>query len=180
VQLVRERSASQYTELNGIGNVDFAVQAGAFAEFWPVPWLRLRTELRQGFGGETGVTGDAFLDAVVPIGQFRLSGGPRVTAQSAAAVSPYFSINAAQSAASTIAGLPMLPVYNAGGGLYSYGAGGQLEYFWNPQWAAHAFVEYERLTGPAADSPLVTQRGSPNQLTFGLGATYSFSMRPLW
>ena len=180
VQLVRDRTASQYTELNGLGNVDFAVQAGAFAEFWPVPWLRLRTELRQGFGGETGVTGDAFLDAVVPIGQFRLSGGPRVTAQSAAAVSPYFSINAAQSAASMIAGLPILPVYNAGGGLYSYGAGGQLEYFWNPQWAAHAFVEYERLTGSAADSPLVTQRGSPNQLTFGLGATYSFSMRPLW
>ena len=180
VRLVWERTASQYTELNGLGNVDFAVQAGAFAEFWPIPWLRLRAELRQGFGGETGVTGDAFLDAVVPVGQFRLSGGPRVTAQSAAAVSPYFSINAAQSAASTIAGLPMLPVYNAGGGLYSYGAGSQLEYFWNPQWAAHAFIEYERLTGSAADSPLVTQRGSPNQLTFGLGATYSFNMRPLW
>jgi MipA family protein len=115
--MVWDRTASQYTELNGLGNVDFAVQAGAFAEFWPVPWLRLRSELRQGFGGETGVTGDAFLDAVVPIGQFRFSGGPRVTAQSAAAVSPYFSINAAQSAASTASGLPTLPVYNAGGGL---------------------------------------------------------------
>ncbi len=179
-KLVWERNASQYTELNGLGNVDFALQAGAFAEYWPVPWLRLRTELRQGFGGETGVTGDAFLDAVVPVGQFRFSGGPRVTAQSAAATSPYFSINAAQSAASTISGLPMLPVYNAGGGLYSYGAGSQAEYFWNPQWAAHAFVEYERLTGSAADSPLVTQRGSPNQFTFGLGATYSFTMHPLW
>jgi MipA family protein len=180
LQLVWYRTASRYTELNGLGNVDFAVQAGAFAEFWPMPWLRLRTELRQGFGGETGVTGDAFLDAVVPIGQFRFSGGPRVTAQSAAAVSPYFSINAAQSAASTVSGLPMLPVYNAGGGLYSYGVGSQAEYFWNPQWAAHVFVEYERLTGWAADSPLVTQRGSPNQLTFGLGATYSFTMHPLW
>jgi hypothetical protein len=27
---------------------------------------------------------------------------------------------------------------------------------------------------------LVIQRGSPNQFTFGLGATYSFTMHPLW
>ena len=78
------------------------------------------------------------------------------------------------------AGLPALPVYHAGGGLYSYGAGAQTEYFFNPQWATHAFVEYERLTGSAADSPLVIQRGSPNQFTFGLGATYSFTTHPLW
>ena len=73
-----------------------------------------------------------------------------------------------------------MTLYSAGGGLYSYGAGGQVEYFFNPQWSAHAFTEYERLTGSAADSPLVTQRGSPNQFTFGLGATYSFAMAPLW
>ena len=180
VKLVWRREASSYSQLAGLGDVDFAVQAGGFAEFWALPWLRLRGEVRQGFGGETGVTGDLFLDAVVAIGQFRLSGGPRVTAQSAAAVSPYFSSTAAQSAASTVSGLPMLPVYDAAGGLYSYGAGGQVEYFFDRQWATHAIVEYERLTGSVADSPLVTQRGSPNQFTFGLGATYSFDMRPLW
>jgi hypothetical protein len=27
---------------------------------------------------------------------------------------------------------------------------------------------------------LVTQRGSVNQWTYGLGATYSFAMHPLW
>jgi outer membrane protein len=180
VQLVWRRKASDYTQLNGLGNVNYAIQAGGFAEFWPVAWLRLRGEVRQGIGGETGVTGDLFLDGVVPIGQFRWSGGPRVTLQTAAAVAPYFSITAAQSAASTIAGLPKLPVYSADGGLYSYGAGTQLEYFFDRRWAAHVFTEYQRLTGSSADSPLVTQRGSPNQFTFGLGATYSFDMHPLW
>ncbi len=180
VKIVWQREASSYAALNGLGNVDFAVQAGGFAEFWPVPWLRLHGEVRQGIGGETGVTGDMFLDGVVPVGQWRLSGGPRMTLQSAAAISPYFGITQAQSIGSTVAGLPALPVYNATGGLYSYGAGTQLEYFFNPQWSAHAFAEYERLTGSAADFPLVTQRGSPNQLTFGLGATYSFAMRPWW
>jgi outer membrane protein len=179
-KLVWERLASSYQALNGLGNVDFALQAGGFAEYWPAQWLRLRGEARQGIGGETGLTGDLFVDAVVPLGQFRLSGGPRMTMQTAAAVSPYFSINATQSANSGVSGLAQLPVYNASGGIYSYGAGGQLEYFFNKQWATHGLVEFERLTGSVADSPLVTQRGSPNQLTLGLGATYSFAMHPLW
>lgn len=179
-KLAWQRTASSYRELNGLGNVGYALQAGGLADFWPVPWLRLRSEVRQGFGGETGVTGDFYLDAVVPIEQWRLSGGPRLTLQTAAATSPYFSITPAQSANSTVSGLPALPVYNAGGGAYSYGAGTEAEYFFNTQWAAHTFIEYERLIGTAANSPLVTQRGSPNQFTFGVGATYSFAMHPLW
>jgi outer membrane protein len=180
VKLIWQRKASDDVALNGLGDINFALQVGAFAEYWPVQWLRLHGELRQGFGGERGVTGDLFVDAVVPAGQFRFSAGPRLTVQTTAAISPYFSITPAQSAGSTVAGLPALPVYHAGGGVYSYGAGGQVEYFFNPQWAVHGFVEYERLVGSAADSPLVTQRGSPNQLTFGLGATYAFATHPWW
>jgi MipA family protein len=180
VRIIWERKASQYSQLNGLGDVNYAIQAGGFAEFWPVQWLRLRGELRQGFGGETGVTGDLLLDAVVPFDQFRWSAGPRATFQSTAALSPYFSITPAQSAGSTISGLPVLPVYSVSGGFYSYGAGSELQYFWNPQFETHAFAEYERLTGSAAGSPLVTQRGSPNQLTVGLGGSYSFTMHPLW
>ena len=131
VQIVWPRRASSDTALNGLGDVDFAVQAGAFAEYWPTQWLRLRSEVRQGIGGETGVTGDLFLDAIVPAGQFRFSTGPRLTAQSTAAVSPYFSITPAQSTGSTVAGLPALPVYHADGGVYSYGAGSLVEYFFN-------------------------------------------------
>ncbi len=179
-RLVWPRYQSWYTQLNGLGDVNLAVQLGAFAAYWPVPWLRLRAEIRQGIGGETGQTGDVFLDAVVPFGQWRISGGPRMTLQSSAAVSPYFSITPTQSANSTVSGLPALPTYNATGGFYSYGAGGQLEYFFNPQWSTHALVEYERITGSAADSPLVTQRGSPNQFSFGLGLTYTFAMHPLF
>ena len=179
-KLVWQRKASYDRALNGLGNIDYALQAGDFAEYWPAQWLRLRGEARQGFGGEKGVTGDLFLDAIVPAGQFRFSGGPRLTLQSAAAIGPYFGITPAQSFGSTVAGLPALPVYHAGGGLYSYGAGAQAEYFFSPQWAVHTFVEYERLTGSAAGSPLVVQRGSPNQFTFGLGARYSFTMHPLW
>jgi len=177
---VWERKASSYTALNGLGNIDFALQAGAFAEYWPVPWLRLRGEARQGIGGETGITGDLFADAIFPVGQWSLSAGPRMTLQSAAATGPYFSITQAQSAGSVAAGLAGLPVYRAGGGIYSYGGGTQVQYTFDPRWTAHAVFEYERLTGSAADSPLVTQRGSADQLTYGLGVTYSFNMHPWW
>ena len=77
-------------------------------------------------------------------------------------------------------GLAPLPAYSASGGLNSYGAGTQVLYRFNQQWEGRTFVEYERLTGSAADSPLVTQRGSANQLTYGLGASYSFDMHPWW
>jgi outer membrane protein len=44
----------------------------------------------------------------------------------------------------------------------------------------HAYVEYDRLTGSIANSPLVEQRGTPDQFTFGFGTTYSFDFRQFW
>jgi MipA family protein len=174
------RYGSQYAQLRGLGDVDWAVELGAYAQYWPTSWLRIRGELRQGVGAETGQTGDLFVDAIVPAGQFRFSGGPRLTVQSAAALSPYFSITPAQAAASGASGFAPLTPYNVSGGFYSYGGGSQVEYFFNRQWQVHAIFEYERITGSAADSPLVTMRGSPNQYTVGAGATYTFNMRPLF
>jgi outer membrane protein len=163
------------SDLSGLGSVDFALEAGAFAEYWFTPWLRGRGEVRQGFGGHHGVVGDLMADAVVPVmPRLTFSGGPRMTVMTASAVSPYFSVDAAQSAASG------LPVYDAGGGVYSYGAGVQARYEWSPQWATHIFLEYERLTGDAGDSPITTLRGSRDQVQVGIGATYSFDLRPLW
>jgi outer membrane protein len=168
------RYSSSYAQLSGLSNVNWGVQIGAYAQYWPVSWLRIRGEVRQGIGGETGQTGDVYVDAVVPIDKWRFSAGPRLSLQSTKAVSPYFSISAAEAVASG------LPAYNASGGFYSYGAGTQVEYFWNPQWQTHAIFEYQRLASGVADSPLVTMRGSPNQFTFGVGATYTFGMHPLW
>jgi outer membrane protein len=173
VKLPREEGDN--SDLRGLGNVDWTLEAGAFAEYWPTDYFRLRAELRQGIGGHHGLVSDVMADVVVPVApRLTLSGGPRLTLATAAATSPYFSITPTQSAASG------LPVYDAGGGLRSWGVGAQARYEWSPQWATHIFIEYERLTGDAADSPLVTQRGSPNQIQVGIGATYSFDMHALW
>src|SRR5262245_7777440 len=127
-QLKMERRERDDTVLTGLGDVPWALELGAFAEYWWMPWLRTRAEIRQGVTGHHGVVADLFADAVVPVSpQLTLSGGPRVTLATGAATRPYFSINAVQSAASG------LPIFDAEGGLRSVGAGTQARYFWTPQ-----------------------------------------------
>ena len=166
------RKAAKYAELNGLDDVKTAYELGGFMQYFPTDWFRLRTEVRQGFGGHTGVVADFSADVLVPIwSRLTWSGGPRFTLASTQATSPYFSVDSVQSAASG------LPVFDAKGGAHSAGAGTQVRYQVTPKWEAHAYVEYDRLLGDAAASPLVEQRGSPNQISFGVGASYSFDFR---
>ena len=169
---VAARNAADFAELRGLGDVNAAFEVGGFLEYFPVDWLRGRVEVLQGFGGHHGVVANFSSDLIVPVApQWTLSGGPRFTLQSTAATAPYFGINLAQAMASG------LPQFNARGGAHSAGAGAQLRYQYNPQWEVHTYVEYQRLLGDAAASPLVQQRGSPNQMTVGVGASYSFNVR---
>lgn len=169
---VAARNAADFAELRGLGDVNAAIELGGFVDYFPVDWLRGRVEVLKGFGGHHGVVANFSADLIVPVApQWTLSGGPRFTLQSTAATAPYFGINPAQAMASG------LPQFNARGGAHSAGAGAQLRYQYNPQWEVHTYVEYQRLLGDAAASPLVQQRGSPNQLTVGLGASYSFDVR---
>jgi outer membrane protein len=170
-KIVLPRDQSDYAALRGLGNVDLAVEIGAFAEFWAFPWLRTRAEVRQGFGGHEGIVSDISADAVVPATErLTLSAGPRVTLATADAVRPYFGVNAVQSVNSG------LPVYNPGGGVSSYGFGAQAHQQWTPQWATKVFVEYDRLVGDVAKSPVLFRDGSRDQVRVGIGASYSFDI----
>jgi MipA family protein len=159
----------------GIFGSDYAAELGGFVDYWVLPWLRGRVEVRQGIAGHHGVVADLMADAVFAVNPaLTLSAGPRVTFASSAALSPFFSVDAFQSAVTG------LPTFNARGGLNSVGAGAKARYRWTNEWATHVFVEYERLTGDAADSPYVVQRGSENQVTVGAGLTYSFDIPQFW
>lgn len=169
-QIVWRRKESDSSALFGLGNVDTAVELGAFINYWPTRFIRAHVELRNGIGGHHGFVTDLALDGVFPVtAQWTLSGGPRMRIATSAALDPYFSVTPLQSLTSG------LPVFNAGGGVQSVGAGVQARYEWNAQWATHAFVEYDRLLGDTANSPLVSLRGSADQWTFGTGVTYSFA-----
>ncbi|MCP3446080.1 MipA/OmpV family protein [Bradyrhizobium sp. CCGUVB14] len=171
-KFVPSRKATSYSELTGLGDVKAAFEIGGFLEYFPVDWLRVRNETRAGFGGHEGVVSDFSADFIVPVTRaVTVSAGPRFTWESTKAVSPYFSIDAVQAAATG------LQAYDAKGGAHSVGAGAQVKYRIDPQWEVHSYVEYERLLGDAAKSPIVTARGSVNQTTVGIGASYSFDFK---
>ncbi|CAL8981324.1 MipA/OmpV family protein [Rhodoplanes serenus] len=174
-KLRARRQESDSSALYGLGDVNWAFEVGGFVEYWWAPWLRSRAEVRQGFGGHTGVVADLSADLVVPVTPaLTLSGGPRLSFASEKALDPYFSIDPWQSFVSG------LPTYQAKGGFQSVGAGAQARYFWTPELATHVYVEYQRLLDGAADSPLVQLRGSPDQVTFGFGVTRAFTFQQFW
>ena len=174
-KLKAERNASDFAELRGLGDVMWTLELGIFAELWAFNWLRTRAEVRQGIiGGHDGLVAELSADVVIrPFDRITLSAGPRFSLADTGATAPYFGINSAQAAASG------LPVFDARGGAHSVGMGAQVVYQLTPQWQLNAFVEYDRLLGSAAASPIVAQRGSRDQLIVGFGASYSFDIK-LW
>jgi outer membrane protein len=107
----------------------------------------------------------------VPINErMTFAAGPRYRVTDAKYAETYFSVNNIEALASG------LPVYDAKGGSSSVGAGAQLRYKLDPQWEVRGYVEYDKLLGSIADSPLVKFRGSTNQVTYGVGVAYSFDV----
>ncbi len=171
-RFVPARNQGGNAALYGLGDVNAAFELGGFIEYFPVDWFRLRNETRGGFGGHGGVVSDFSADFIVPVTRsLTFSAGPRFTWESTAATAPYFSINQAQAMATG------LTLFDAKGGAHSAGVGAQIKYRINPQWEVHSYVEYQRLLGDVAKSPLVMVRGSANQTTVGIGASYSFDFK---
>ncbi|ABD86364.1 MipA/OmpV family protein [Rhodopseudomonas palustris] len=165
------RKAGDHDELRGLNDVKFTVEIGGFAEYYAFDWLRVRSEVRRGFGGHEGIVADFSADVIVPLNErISLSAGPRYTLTDAKYANTYFGISNSEALASG------LPAYDAKGGSNAVGAGAQVRYKLNAQWELRGYVEYDKLLGSVADSPLVTFRGSTDQITYGLGVAYSFDV----
>lgn len=169
-KFVPSRDSSDGHELKGLKKVKWGAEAGGFAEAYPTDWLRARVEVRQGIRAHSGIVADAAVDAFTDITpELRLSGGPRMTMASNDYFNTYYGVNERESAASG------LSRYNPGGGIKSVGVGGALTWKASENWTTSTFLEYTRLTGPAADSSLVRERGDRNQLLIGVSASYKFN-----
>ncbi len=171
-----KRDASSSNALTGLKDIDYAFEVGGYAQWYPADWLRLRGELRYGFGGFDGLVGDIALDAIYfsePLGGITLSAGPRMTLASSGYIDTYYGITAPESALATALGNPLAP-YKAGGGIYSVGFGGQITKRFTQNITGSIFAEYEYLLDDAADSPLVVQNGDRNQFQAGVSLSYTF------
>jgi outer membrane protein len=155
--------------LPGLAEVEFGVEVGAFAEIWPVKPLRLRAELRQGIGAHSALTGDLAADLVWRRGNEGaiFTAGPRLRWGSAKYNRAYFGV--------TEPGTATLAPFDPGPGVYAIGVIAGLRLPLGRTWGVYSFVGYDRLTGRAADSPVVAA-GNPNQFSCGMALTYRFGL----
>jgi outer membrane scaffolding protein for murein synthesis (MipA/OmpV family) len=105
----------------------------------------------------------------VPIGnRWRVGADVSATLISDDYAETYFSVTPLNAARSG------LEVYNAEGGLKDVGLNLTGAFAINERWSLTGFAGYRRLLGDAADSPIVTREGSPDQFSSGLGLGFSF------
>jgi outer membrane scaffolding protein for murein synthesis (MipA/OmpV family) len=153
-----------------IGSVDLSVEAGVFAEYWPMEWIRTRAELRDSVWGGNGWIADLTSDLVWRTGTgWTITGGPRLSLADTSFMRTYYGVSPEQSLATG------LPTYLPRAGWRSVGLGQSVKYDWNPSWSTMAFVEYRHLSGPAGDSPVIDVGGTREQFTVGLGFSYNFT-----
>ena len=153
----------------GHSSIDLSVEAGVFAEYWPVQWLRTRVELREAVLGATGLVANLASDLVWrPTSSWTLSAGPRLSIADGRFMQDYYGINASQSFTSG------LPTYSPGAGVRSLGGAALARYKITPAWTTQAFVDYQHLSGPAGDSPVIATRGTREQYIVGMGLSYTF------
>ncbi len=167
------RYSSSDRRLFGLRDVPWTVEAGAFAEFWPIlDRLRTRIELRQGFHGHHGLVADLSADWVERFGKFTFAVGPRLSLGSASFMRRNFGISPQEAALNG-----WLTAYRPSGGAKSAGLAASVEYAWNPTWSTMLFARYDRMLGEALRSPIVRTIGSRDQFTVGVGVTYSFEWK---
>jgi len=168
-KLVFGRDGGDSEDLIGLNPVRFGVELGGFAEVYPTDWMRVRGEVRRGIRAHDGIVADLALDAFTDIApDVQVSAGPRLSWANDHYFDAYYGVSPEESIASGIT------PYNPGSGLKSIGIGGAIKWDVTDTIQTSVFAEYSRLSGPAADSTLVRERGSKNQFLFGLSATYRF------
>lgn len=158
--------------LPGIRKIGFGVEVGGFAETYLTPNIRARAELRRALGASNALTGDAAVDFVYRGKNDAVVAtvGPRVRWGSKKYNGSYFGVSAPESLVSG------LPEYQPKSGLYAYGASAGTHVRLSRQWGLYGFAGYDRITGPAAKSPIVAQYGSKDNWTAGIAITYRFTI----
>jgi MipA family protein len=157
--------------LRGLRKINFALEPGIFAEFFPTSFARMRAEFRQGVTGHYGQILDFSADAYTKFAEkWQIAAGPRISFASATALKPYFGINGLEAFNSG------LQEYRTSTGLRALGFGSVLRYTWTKHLDTEIFGEYERLISSASKTPLIRQRGSANQFVAGIGLSYKFDI----
>ena len=159
-------------KLVGFQKIDFAVEPGGFVDLWPADWLRARVEVRRGVTGHAGVVGDAGIDLIYTGKKWDFSVGPRIGYGDRRYLDTYFGVTPSEAGRSPYFNLP----YEPPGGVRYGGVETAVSYHFTNRLRTTLDVGYHRLVKLAADSPVVSIDGSQDQISAGVGLTYSFGV----
>jgi outer membrane protein len=156
-------------DLRGFAKIDGAVEAGAFVNYWPKDWLRVRGEVRHGAGGHHAWVADLGTDALWRKAPLVVSVGPRLSWGNGDFTRTYFGVDPVEAAFSPFGVAPYAPEEAT----LTAGVLASAEYRLDRHWSVTAVGNYRRLLGEAADSPIVVDLGSPDQFSATLGVRYT-------
>ncbi|MDQ0559224.1 outer membrane scaffolding protein for murein synthesis (MipA/OmpV family) [Rhizobium mesoamericanum] len=167
------RSTFDDPELQGLHSVQWNLDAGVFAQYWPIEnRLRVRGETRQALWGGDGLLADLFLDWFQPVGdRWLLSAGPRLSVANGTYMRNNFAVSAEEAANSGRVG-----AFDANGGLKSIGFTVAATYTLSPVWSVQIYDKYSRLVGNADSSPITSRLGSADQNVIGITLNRSFQI----
>ena len=169
IALESGRDDGDNNALRGLGDIDTGLSGGAFLTYEVIDRVTLETEFRKEFaGGHGGALWDFGVGLRLPFEKPLIKGYAGATYASDDYMSEFFGVNAVQSANSG------LPVFGADAGIKSVTLSLSSGFDIDETWVIGARIIYSRLVGDAADSPIVDQRGSENQITLGVGLSAQF------
>lgn len=155
-----------------LGKIDATIELGAFAEYYAGETFRLRGELLKGVNGHKGLVGSIGADRIWRDGdKYVVSVGPRLMVSDGRYQRAWFGVDPGAALASG------LPAYRPGGGIYGVALASGASYQFNPKWGVFGYGRAERLVGDAARSPIVREIGSRNQISGGIGLSYTFRVK---
>lgn len=158
--------------LPGLGKVLLSLEGGGFVSYSLGPArvrLRLREDLTKGHDGTVAEL--EFRSGLFRRGAF--GAGVQVAAVwgSRGYINAFYGLTPAQAAATG------LPPYSPGAGFKDVNLGLFGEYKFSDRWAALAAVQYVRLVGGPAVSPITERRGLANRVNFGAFVIYTFGAK---
>lgn len=160
----KPRRASDDPILHGWGDIPGTVRGGMFASY-SLEWLSARGSVSEG-GHHEGVIASLNVEAQLhPTPRLTLSLGPQVTWTDEQYAMTFFGVDAAQS---EIAGIAP---YRARAGVNTVGVEAGARYALTRNWSLAAHVDYGRLQGDAANSPVTTDK---TQRVLGAFVLYRF------
>lgn len=156
-------------DLGAFEKIDGGATLGLRVSYQDGPWRYSVAGSRAVTGDMEGATFSASATLRTPLSErLLLVLSPSVNYSNERWTQSLYGVSELDSARSGVA------TYAPDGGYWRLGANASLSYALTPDWTATGFVGATRLTGSAADSPIVDELGSPWQALSGVSLTYRF------